>query len=181
MVELETVERGFRAEVRILAESLFLQSPVVAQQLCQEYTDRVHSQIKDIANGRDNVRLVSDRIEGPKGKFSHSAYGYNLRFEVDPSIKLEGMRAYLNEFKDIQNSHLDMSQKLYDLFTGFSQSLKLNEQGSERAVKDHLKWIGESGRSFMLGRIEAMKSMLESPSIQHQQSIGAHINLYFDC
>jgi len=67
MVELETVERAFRAEIRQLVEGLYKTDRILAKSLCDGYTDRVHQKLKDIINDRRNVQNVANELEKPKG------------------------------------------------------------------------------------------------------------------
>ena len=200
MVELESVERGFRAEVRVLLDMLARKSPILAKQVCQEYTQRVHGKLKDIANGPDNMRLVANRIEGPKGQISRGTFGIEASMKLDPTIKLAGTKAYLESYPDIQDAHSKLAANLDDLFTTFAKDLKIDcpphlqphecSAFSYEAVKDHIRWIGKSGKEFLESRMESMRTTLHfleetirtdnpNPNAQSRIPTAYHLRMLF--
>ena len=71
---MDSIERGFRAELRSLYASLETTFPKLAQSLCTSYSTFLQTHLENIANGEPNLQFVSNEMEKPKGAFQYGFY-----------------------------------------------------------------------------------------------------------
>lgn len=104
-VEVETFERAFRAELRILFNTLSQSgNKVLAKSLCDSYTSSLKEDFERLVNDKRNVRFVHNELEKPKGAAMEAIYRDISPFKqdvIDTFNKYDKTMPYL---EDVESS-----------------------------------------------------------------------------